>query len=47
MSNNEPEEKKFTTIQEIEIPLGFKAAIESGECVLFIGAGLGIHLGAE
>ncbi|MBI3168352.1 MAG: SIR2 family protein [Chloroflexi bacterium] len=28
----------------IEIPLGLKSAIESGNCVLFIGAGIGDHL---
>lgn len=28
----------------IEIPLGLRNAIESGECVLFLGAGIGNHL---
>jgi tetratricopeptide (TPR) repeat protein len=28
----------------IEFPLGLRHAIESGECVLFIGAGIGTHL---
>ena len=28
----------------LEIPLGLKSALESGQCVLFIGAGIGGHL---
>jgi hypothetical protein len=28
----------------IEIPLGLRTALESGDCVLFIGAGIGKHL---
>lgn len=28
----------------ITIPLGLKTALESGECVLFLGAGIGAHL---
>ena len=28
----------------IDLPLGLRHALESGECVLFIGAGIGIHL---
>ena len=28
----------------IELPLGLRHALESGECVLFVGAGIGEHL---
>ena len=28
----------------IDIPLGLKHAVESGECVLFLGAGMGHYL---
>jgi hypothetical protein len=28
-----------------DIPLGLRQALEAGECILFIGAGLGYHLG--
>lgn len=44
MSANEVKETESVVVQEIEIPLGLRAAIESGECVLFIGAGLGKHV---
>lgn len=28
----------------LDIPLGLRQALEGGECVLFVGAGLGYHL---
>ena len=28
----------------IELPLGLRHALESGQCVLFVGAGTGAHL---
>ena len=28
----------------IELPLGLRHALESGDCVLFVGAGIGEHL---
>lgn len=29
---------------EMELPLGVRRALESGDCVLFVGAGIGSHL---
>src|SRR4051812_48473428 len=31
---------------DIAIPLGLQQALESGECVLFLGAGIGSHMAA-
>jgi len=34
----------MSAINPVDIPLGLRQALESGDCVLFIGAGIGSHL---
>jgi hypothetical protein len=34
----------LSSISVVDIPLGLRQSLESGECVLFIGAGIGQHL---
>jgi hypothetical protein len=37
-------QKQFGGTHMVDIPLGLRQALESGDCVLFVGAGLGCHL---
>lgn len=36
--------KEIRGLKMIDIPLGLRQALESGDCILFIGAGIGYHM---